>query len=169
MSLANAELDRDIEKARHFQESMLPRFTARLGVDLTFHFAPLARVGGGIYDVSEISKRHIRCFMGDVTGHGIQASMRTILLKSAYDRIKTHHSDPSATLNILNRYLVREFPDGDLYCTACCVDIHLNPEGAELVYANAGSAPLFVFSGSNHTDVRKYERRVTGRRAAALR
>jgi sigma-B regulation protein RsbU (phosphoserine phosphatase) len=160
LSIANADLDRafrtiqrhqasleaDIAKARHFQERMLPRHTSFLGIDVARHFAPLQQVGGDIYDVFEVSKRYVRCFIGDVTGHGIQASMRTILLKSAYDRIKTHHSDPAAVLTILNRYLVQEFPDGDLHCTACCVDIRVTPEGAELSYANAGGPPMFVLT-----------------------
>jgi len=72
--------------------------------------------------------------------------MRTIVLKAAYDRLRPLHADPASLFGALNAYLVDEFPDGDLHCTACCLDIVLGASFVEVVYANGGNPPLFVFS-----------------------
>jgi serine phosphatase RsbU (regulator of sigma subunit) len=72
--------------------------------------------------------------------------MRTILLKSAYDRLTLLYADPARMLEALNAYLVDEFPDGDLHCTACCLDLVFGADFVDVVYANGGNPPLFVFS-----------------------
>jgi sigma-B regulation protein RsbU (phosphoserine phosphatase) len=160
MNNANVELERalhviqdhqrslqaDLDKARLFQEKMLPRVSVYGQLDIAMHHVPLERVSGDIFDVCEITRQHVRVLIADVTGHGVQACMRTIVLKSAYDRIKIHHSGPDTALSALNRYLVEEFPDGDLHCAALCVDLHRSVHGVDVVYVNAGAPPLFVFS-----------------------
>jgi serine phosphatase RsbU (regulator of sigma subunit) len=136
----------DIDKARVFQEKLLPRLPERADLDIAVHYAPLEQVSGDIYDVLELERDTLRIFLADATGHGVQASMRTLILKSAYDRLKVLHSSPSGLLSELNAHLVAEFPDGELHCSACCVDIRFRSGGADVSYANAGSAPLYVFS-----------------------
>lgn len=139
----------DIEKAQFFQQRLLPRLVPRDDIDIAAHYAPLRQVSGDIFDVYEVSRSQLRLFVADATGHGVQASMRTILLKAAYDRIKTHHGSPSAVLSVLNSYLVTEFPTGDFHCTACCIDLRLTGSSAELSYANAGGAPIYVMSNAD--------------------
>ena len=138
----------DISKARLFQEKMLPVVPAREDMDIAIHYTPLEQVSGDIFDIAEVSENCTRIFVADAVGHGVQASMRTILLKSAYDRIKLQVSSPSSVLATLNSYLVRHFPDGDLHCAASCVDIRVTAHGNEIVYANAANCPLFVFTPS---------------------
>ena len=136
----------DLEKARQFQVKLLPSLPPRAPFSIAAHYAPLEQVGGDLYDVLPRGSDALRIFLADATGHGVQASMRTLILKGAYDRLKATASDPSALLAALNRHLVDEFPDGDLHCTACCVDVLRSANGARVRYANAGSAPLYVLS-----------------------
>jgi serine phosphatase RsbU (regulator of sigma subunit) len=136
----------DIEKARLFQERMLPPLPAALGLEIAVHYAPLAQVSGDIYDLVELRAGQLRLFVADATGHGVQASMRTIYLKSAYDRVKLERADPSTVLARLNEQLVNEFPDGELHSEASCVDLERVPTGLQVSYSSAGSTPLFVLS-----------------------
>jgi serine phosphatase RsbU (regulator of sigma subunit) len=110
------------------------------------HYAPLDQVSGDIYDLLEVGPSCLRIFLADATGHGVQASLRTLVLKSAYDRLKGSFASPNDLLAALNAHLVREFPDGDLHCSACCVDVRPDSEGAEVSYSNAGGVPLYVLS-----------------------
>jgi serine phosphatase RsbU (regulator of sigma subunit) len=137
LSLANADIsaaldtirrhergrNEDLEKARLFQAKLLPALPQRSDLSIAAHYAPLDQVGGDIYDVTELEGGRLRIFVADATGHGVQASMRTLLLKSAYDRLKARCATPSQLLSELNAHLVREFPDGDLHCGACCVEL----------------------------------------------
>lgn len=136
----------DIAKARLFQERMLSVLPERPGLDIAAHYAPLEEVSGDIYDVCELEDGRLRVLVIDATGHGVQASMRTIFLKSTYDRLKWQSRDASTALAELNEQLVSEFPDGELHSEACCLDLRENSAGYEVSFANAGNSPLFVLS-----------------------
>lgn len=136
----------DIEKARLFQERMLPSVPTVPGMEIAVRYAPLAQVSGDIYDVVELRPGRLRLFVADATGHGVQASMRTIYLKSAYDRVKLERADPADVLARLNEQLVSEFPDGELHSEGSCVDLERVATGFQVSYASAGSTPLFVLS-----------------------
>jgi serine phosphatase RsbU (regulator of sigma subunit) len=138
--------DDDLLKARLFQAKLLPTLPECADLSIATHYAPLDQVSGDIYDVLELTPGCLRIFLADATGHGVQASMRTLLLKSAYDRLKGSFADPSELLAALNAHLVGEFPDGDMHCAACCIDVRPDDNGAEVTYANAGGAPLYLLS-----------------------
>jgi serine phosphatase RsbU (regulator of sigma subunit) len=139
-------LREDIANARLFQEKMLPTIPERTDLEFATYYRPLQQISGDIFDVAEISGSHVRVLVADATGHGVQASMRTILLKSIYDRLKHHYAGASTTLEALNETLVQQFPDGDLHCTATCVDLQITNRGVDVVYANAANGPVYLFT-----------------------
>lgn len=136
----------DIEQARLFQEKMLPALRERTDLSIATRYLPLEQVSGDIFDVCELAPNHIRLFLADATGHGVQAAMRTIFVKSSYDRLKTTCASPSDVLRELNEKLVGEFPERDLVCSACCVDLRISSQGVQIEYANAAAEPLLLFS-----------------------
>jgi len=138
--------DEDLAQARLFQAKLLPELPQRGDIAIVAHYAPLDQVSGDIYDVTELDDGRVRIFLADATGHGVQASLRTLILKGAYDTLKTHAARPNDLLDALNARLVGEFPESDLLCSACCVDIRTSPDGAEVTCANAGSVPLYVLA-----------------------
>ena len=147
-------LQADIEEARVFQHKVIAEVPRSTGIDFFASYRPLERVGGDIYDVSEIRERVFRILLVDVTGHGVQASMRTILIRNEYDRLRSACADPGELLGALNQRLVDIFPDGEIISAGCCVDIALEGDGGACVsYANAGSAPLFFLSGGTVKEV----------------
>lgn len=152
LTRANQELRRaeqliheDIEQARRFQERMLPVVEPR-GVDLATAYFPLERVSGDIFDVCELGDGRLRIFLADATGHGVQASLRTVALKSAYDRVKLLHQRPQELLFALNERLVADFPGGELLCASACLDLRFGQQRIDVDYVNAGAEPLYVFS-----------------------
>ena len=66
-------------------------------------------VGGDIYDIFQPSSEHYRVFIAGATGHGVQASLRTIVIKSEYDRLKHAHGSPETLLAELNQRLVSQY------------------------------------------------------------
>lgn len=144
-------LNEDLDQARSFQQSILPPAPLSALVDFAAIYRPLEQVGGDIYDVTALGEGHFRLFVADATGHGVQASLRTIVLKSEYDRIKTRHPTPDLLMQEFNRRLVRQFNPTEMLCTACCFDIILTATGARLRYVNAAHPPLLLASGSAGT------------------
>lgn len=137
-------LAQDLAQARHFQERLLPTLGGALGVSVATHFRPLEQVGGDIYDLVQLGPTWHRVFLADATGHGVQAAMRTIVIKFEYDRIKRDVHDVDELLTRLNRRLLELFPEGELHCAAVCADLRQVSRDAELTIASAGGPPLLV-------------------------
>ena len=137
----------DLEQARAFQQSILPATAGSAKASVHAYFRPLELVGGDIYDVCQLSDHHFRIFVADATGHGVQAAMRTIVLKAEYDRVKYEIGNPSALLEAFNRNLVTLYSRSEMLCTACCLDVIAKNGGARVRYANAAQPPVIWMSG----------------------
>ena len=144
----------DLMQAQAFQRRLLASLPEPGALRFAVAYEPVELVGGDIYDVCEIAPGHFRVFMADTTGHGVQASLRTIVLKAEYDRVKANAEGPGALLGIVNASLCATFPALEMRCSAVCFDVRVNADGgAELVYANAAHPPLIHLSGSEAHDV----------------
>jgi serine phosphatase RsbU (regulator of sigma subunit) len=140
-----ARLAEDIEQAHRFQRKILPQLPLSDAIDFGAVYLPVERVGGDLYDVSQLSAGKFRIFLADATGHGVQAAMRTIFLKAEYDRIKTMDIGPHGVLERLTRRLLGLFPGGDMMSTACCLDVEVDGTGARVSYSNAAHPPLLIW------------------------
>jgi serine phosphatase RsbU (regulator of sigma subunit) len=139
----------DLEQARAFQQSILPTLPTSPKAAVHAYFRPLELVGGDIYDVCQLSENHFRVFIADATGHGVQAAMRTIVLKAEYDRLKYEIGNPAALLETFNRNLVTLYSRSEMLCTACCVDVVVHEGGARVRYANAAQPAIVRMSGDH--------------------
>lgn len=143
----------DLERARYFQERLLPSWSANGNVEVATHFRPRERVGGDIYDLVQLNASTVRIFLADATGHGVQAAMRTIVIKSEYDRLKRESLALDELFDRLNRRLVELFPDGELHCAALCADLAISGETASLTVVNAGGSQILVADGDRVQEV----------------
>jgi serine phosphatase RsbU (regulator of sigma subunit) len=136
-------LSEDLTQARAFQQSILPSLPPEGPIQFAASYRPLDMVGGDIYDVVCLAPQHYRVFMADASGHGVQASLRTIVIRSEYDRVKYTADSPESVLDELNRRLVRHYAETEMLCTGCCFDLRGDPHGACLLhYSNAAHPAL---------------------------
>ena len=142
----DALLHEDLLQAKAFQERILPRLPSGGAIRFRAIYRPADLVGGDVYDVCEVKDGHFRVFVADTTGHGVQASLRTMVLKTEYDRVKLAHDGPARVLGELNRKLATVYPDLAMRCSACCFDVIADTDGATLRYANAAHPPLLRVS-----------------------
>src|SRR6185436_18140879 len=139
----DAEVREDLEEARAFQQLILPAMPSDSRLEFAALYHPTAEVGGDIYDVFELEPGHIRVFMADARGHGVQAALRTILLRSDYERVRRDREGPGTVLAQLNQRIVARYPGMHLQCTAACVDVFPDPRGgARIRYAAAAHPPF---------------------------
>jgi sigma-B regulation protein RsbU (phosphoserine phosphatase) len=80
-------------------------------------------IGGDIYDIAELDRWTYRFFIADAPGHGVQAAMQTMVIKTEYDRLKATSMDPAQLLQQLNERICRTYPNIELPFTACCFDL----------------------------------------------
>lgn len=136
-------LTEDLLQARAFQQSLLPRIPQVHGLALGAVFEPGGHVGGDIYDICRMEDGRVRIFIVDLTGHGVQAALRTMLVKSEYDRLKQLHARPADVFAKLNQHLMATFSNRDLMCTGLCVDLTPHPNGgAKIEYVSAAHPEL---------------------------
>jgi serine phosphatase RsbU (regulator of sigma subunit) len=139
----------DLEQARRFQQRILPDPPAADRLAFAILYRPAELVGGDVYDIWERAPGTFRVFLADATGHGVQAALRTMILKAEYDRIKIDARGPEHALMALNTKISAVYPGLELQCTASCFDISVDGDGRGSVrYATAAHPPLLVIGDS---------------------
>jgi serine phosphatase RsbU (regulator of sigma subunit) len=139
-------------------------------IDATYRAGSEALVvGGDWYDVLELPDGRIGVTVGDVVGHGLEATAAMGRLRTAAAALAPHAAGPGELLTHLDAFV--RGPNGSPYATAAYGI--LDPGTGRLVYASAGHPPMLLV-GPHGTTTWLTEGRsppfcaaVTGRRSEA--
>ena len=143
-------LEKEVEMAARVQRSLLPeRFPQVEGFEVNVVYRPTVAVGGDYYDVSSNNGRAI-WLVADVTGHGIQAALTSMLLKAIFQETASRASRPVELLADMNSRLYRFLPEG-MFAAATIVE--LSEDGHRVQIANAGLPYPFVLCSGKEVDV----------------
>ncbi len=104
-------------------------------INMSIIYEPTESVGGDVYDICKISDNHVRMFLADATGHGIQASLFAILIKTEYDNIK-YSTTTEEVFETLNRLFFTRYKEVITFFTSIVVDVFLNER--IIKYSSAG-------------------------------
>jgi sigma-B regulation protein RsbU (phosphoserine phosphatase) len=137
-------ISEDLAQACAFQQRILPRLPPASEAAFTAVYRPAEVVGGDFYDVARTPAGAWRVFIADAIGHGVQAALRTMILKAEYDRVRGAAS-PAWALRELNDRVVALYPGLELQCTAACFDVHVEDRCVE--YATCAHPPLVHVAG----------------------
>ncbi|RMF59271.1 MAG: response regulator [Calditrichaeota bacterium] len=131
----NVKLREELVLARNVQRSLLPHGLSINGVSIHAKYEPALEIGGDFYDIIPLAKGQIGVLIADVTGHGIQAALITVLLKSAFSNFKGSEASPGEILRFMNKLLYNVLPKS-LYVAALIVT--LDPKKSTVALANGG-------------------------------
>lgn len=146
-------LSEDLAQARSFQQRILPRPPSSEALRFAVAYRPAEEVGGDLYSVSALDGGGWRLFIADAIGHGVQAALRTMILKSEYDGVRDA-ATPREVLAGLNLQIASVYPGLELHCTAACFDVRpIEGDGARVTYATAAHPPLLHVSGGSGRQV----------------
>jgi serine phosphatase RsbU (regulator of sigma subunit) len=139
LALDNARLyQQQKEFADTMQRSLLPRTRPELeGLELGAVYESSARVdvGGDVYDFMELEGGRLAVILGDVTGHGIDATADMAMAKFVFRSLAREHSQPGDFLASANEVVVDEIATGK-FITAAYVT--LDPRRGRVACACAG-------------------------------
>ncbi|MCB1156711.1 MAG: fused response regulator/phosphatase [Leptospiraceae bacterium] len=127
----------DLNFAKRIQEKLLPlNFQIIQDLKFTFQYIPIEEVGGDIFDIIELPSGIIRIFLADATGHGVQAALITMLIKSEYEVLKSSQTSTANVLDKLNKlFLSKYYSLGTFFsCIICDVDL----KNGHFTYSSAG-------------------------------
>lgn len=141
----NAAMTRDLEMARSVQQALIPHGVIEiLGLDIAFRYEPAIQVGGDMLDIIPLSDRKVLFFVGDATGHGVQAALVMCAVRMAVHTAAKSDPRPETVLTRVNEVLVQLRVES-LVTAACCV---VDPTRLHAEVSLAGHAgPLWFRAG----------------------
>lgn len=108
-----AEIQRDLQFAREFQEALMPRNFPQISgnsagdvLTLNFHhvYKPANSVGGDFFDVLKLSDHCAGIFIADVMGHGARSALVTAILRTLLQDFAQQADDPARFLALINQH-----------------------------------------------------------------
>ena len=129
-------VQRELELARHIQESFLPRYAEEhpiSGINLAAR-----NVSGDFFDYYRLRDGRYSFNIGDVSGKGMDAALLMAKASSLYHCLAKTMESPAAIMSVLNEELAEHATRG-MFVTMIggCYD----PASGRVVLANAGHVP----------------------------
>lgn len=116
-------MQRELEMAGRFQRQMLPdKLPCLNGLSIAVRYQPAIQIGGDFYDTIELSGGRQALLLADATGHGIQASLSTALLKFAFASFAGTDVSGDDILPGINSVLYKSLPS-DIFVASLVVVI----------------------------------------------
>jgi serine phosphatase RsbU (regulator of sigma subunit) len=142
-TIENEQMTKELRKARHVQESLLPEFLPELpGWDLAVLLEPAHETSGDFYDYLTLPDGNLGLVIADVTDKGTSAALFMALSRSLWRTFAMEHpTEPERTLADTNRRIVSD-THGGLFITLLYGI--LNPQNGEFSYCSAGHHPAFL-------------------------
>lgn len=146
----NTELERALKAAGQMQQEMLPnpalleKIRHRVGLDVVYDYHACESLGGDVLGLTEHEEGVITLMLGDVSGHGIPASLAAVGLSAFFQTQTSITSDPRELVLRAHRFCASEFPVG-VYATAVVLRLEAHTRKVQGVVA--GHPPLLHLRG----------------------
>ena len=145
----NSSLNRikkDLLLAKKIQQKILPEDGIKFEhLKIHLYFQPQGEVGGDFYDIFELDNGTVRFFVADATGHGIQAALYTMAIKSEYEAIKRFITKTDDLMNHLNQKIQNKFSGLKIVFSGFLLDIDTK---TKTVYYSSAGHPNQIFQSS---------------------
>ncbi|MEP0813424.1 MAG: SpoIIE family protein phosphatase [bacterium] len=131
----------DLELASRIQGNLLPVNFVNSKLELAYRYLPHAGVGGDYAKVVE-KDNWLYLIIGDVSGHGVSASLVMSAVNSQVERMISSSKSPAEIAEEINRFIAENFEFMGLYLTFFCG--RLDTETDKFEYVNAGHPAVIV-------------------------
>src|SRR5205823_9357765 len=147
LAIDNARLyQQQKEFADTMQRSLLPHAqpdVAGLEVAEVYESSARVDVGGDVYDFLTLDDGRLAVVLGDVTGHGVEATADMAMAKFVFRSLAREHPEPADFLAAANDVIVDEIATGKFITM---VYLAIDGERGEVACASAGHpAPRILF------------------------
>ncbi|MCI0420869.1 MAG: SpoIIE family protein phosphatase [Acidobacteria bacterium] len=143
-------LEQELEMAARVQRSLLPHSFPQIpGVRIDSFYRPCHAIGGDYFDFIR-RDGHTWILVSDVSGHGVQAALTSMLMKAIFQDAGAGTEDPAQLFAEMNARLNRFLPEG-IYAAA--VAVWVDERNCRIRLVNAGLPYPFVLrSGHRRLD-----------------
>ena len=142
MAERQAMIDADLAVAARVQRSLFPEHLVFDGIEVVTRYLPMLAIGGDYAWVSAHEGRSVHAVVGDVTGHGIAASLiaNRLVAESAHYAIAD--KIPCEMLVGMNRASLSLLGEPGTFCTVAAVRVDI--QNRQMCFAGAGHPPAFL-------------------------
>lgn len=113
LALFQEKMNFELEEARRVQNFILPASLPNTKeIRFSSVFEPMDQIGGDFYDIIEISKGVYGILIADVTGHGIQAALLTLMTSFAFKNTVLKTTSTANVVAATNDKLYNKMPRG---------------------------------------------------------
>ena len=138
------ELDRDLSRASHYVQALLPQPLRSGPVRVEWYFQPSAQVGGDGFGYHALDEHHLVLYLVDVSGHGVGAAMHVVSVLNTLRQQNlpdTNFANPAQVLARLNAMFQMDSHGGMFFTIWYGV---LDQRSGNLRYACGGHHPAYV-------------------------
>lgn len=130
----------DLEQGKIVQESLLPASAPIVkGYDIAFYTVSASDLAGDYHDSVTLDDGRISVILGDVSGHGISASLAMAMAKATFNYAKSIKAKfPEEFMDMLNTIINKELKPRNKLMTL--ISMVLNPETGEVIFDNGGQS-----------------------------
>lgn len=127
----------DLIIAQKIQQKILPeRVMALNNVKIITQYLPMMEVGGDLFFIKKFNENYFRIFIADATGHGVQAALVTMVIKTEYDELNKKFISPDRLLFRLNNQYTTKFYSTNSFFS--CAILDLDFKNRRILYSSAG-------------------------------
>jgi len=144
-------LKKDLNYSKKIQTSILPKIHPLPNLSYAIVYQPMDEVGGDFYDFFQLNDHTSRFFIADATGHGIQAALVTMAIKSEYENLKKNNLTPSEILTKLNYTFINKYKTIYFSCVVMDIDV----KNMEVKYSSAGHPAQILLQDGKAIEMKK--------------
>lgn len=138
--------EKELELASRIQRALLPKTLPEPeNIDISAQLIPAESVSGDVYDFLEVNNdkgHYLYGYLGDVTGHGISASLLSSTANAMIAMLAPEEPNPVTLLSKVNRVLKAK-TTGTVFITL--ILFKYDYKTSKLTYVNAGHEQPFVY------------------------
>ncbi|MBK9170207.1 MAG: SpoIIE family protein phosphatase [Bryobacterales bacterium] len=143
-------LQRDLEMAARVQQSLLPAaFPSFEGVHIDSLYQPCTALAGDYFDYA-LGDGSMVILLSDVSGHGVQAALSSMLLKAIFQDTAPDAASALDLLHLMNRRLARFLPEGMFVAAGVA---RIDSGTSHVQFANAGLPYPFLVGGGRVEEI----------------
>ncbi|GIX42360.1 MAG: hypothetical protein KatS3mg129_2093 [Leptospiraceae bacterium] len=136
------QIQYDLKIAKKIQQLIIhSHYLPWNGIHFFHHYEPMSEISGDYYRIFR-NENFLLIFLCDVSGHGIPASMITLVIHQLLESIIQKTDQLQDILVELNEKIIPYLPDG-VYFTAQILKIYAN---YDFEFINGGQTPVLYFS-----------------------
>lgn len=145
----NNQMERELRLATRVHSKLIPHSTSTHLADIAVTYTPMHYIGGDYAKFYLLDKNKLMFIICDVTGHGVSAALMVNALNTEFERLSKEIKVPGELLKAINRFMVNNFSELNMYMTAFCGLLDFYHLSRKFTYSSYGHPPQYIYHTAN--------------------